>query len=169
MAGHPLLNQVRSKSEPITVGDSTYTIILSYNKVIGIEGFVVGLKFSDSTGSMDSSKPKRVNGMELANAIAHRVVQMIKPDLDGIAILGFYLLTDDIDVRRPGRSATKIMLYDHQAATIHGNLKNKLQHLTNFEVQGGKAWAMSVKPYSTYDQFGVLESELAKQLRILSC
>ncbi|MEN9868899.1 MAG: hypothetical protein RL748_4489 [Pseudomonadota bacterium] len=169
MAGHPLLNQVRSKSEPITVNGKTFNIVLSYNRVIGIDGYVVGLKFTDAIGSMDSSQAKAIHGMVLGNAIAHRAVQMLKPDLDCIAILGFYLLTDDLDLRRPGGRSTKIWLYDQQATTIHRNLKDKLQHLTNFEVQGGTAWAMSAKPYGAYDQFKLLENELAKQIRITPC
>ncbi len=169
MAGHPLLNQVRIKSEPLTVHGETFNIILSYNKVIGIDGFVVGLKFTDALGSMDSAQARNIHGMALANAIAYRAVQMIKPDLASISILGFYLLTDDLATRRAGARATKTRLYDHQARTIHANLKERLANLANFEVQGGAAWAMSVRPYSEYEYYRFLENELAKQIRVITC
>lgn len=89
MAGHPLLHQVRTKSEPLVVGGKTYQIIISYNQVIGVDGYVVGLKFTDEAGSMDSAKAANTHAMILANAVAYRAVQMIKPDLPGISILGF--------------------------------------------------------------------------------
>ena len=72
MAGHPLLHQVRTKSEPLVVGGKTFQIVISYNQVIGIAGYVVGLKFADETGSMDSARAANVNGMALANAVAYR-------------------------------------------------------------------------------------------------
>lgn len=169
MAGHPLLNQVRSKNELIAVDGETYNIILSYNQVIGIEGFVVGLKFTDATGSMDSSKAKAANGIRVGVAIARRAIQMIKPDLDSVGILGFYLLTDELDTRRPSGSRGKIRLYTNQARIMQHAFKDKLQHLTNFEVQGGTAWVLSEKPYGTYDQFSIIENELAKQMRIILC
>jgi hypothetical protein len=169
MAGHPLLNLARTKSEALVINGKIFNIILSYNHVLGIPGFVVGLKFADETGSMDSAKAKGVNGIALANAIAHRAVQMLKPDLANIAILGFYLLTDDLAASRPGRQATKILLYDHQASVIHQQLKNKLRHHANFEVQGGVAWTMSDRPYTDFEQFTLLENELAKQIRVITC
>lgn len=169
MAGHPLLHQIRSKNELITVNGKTYDIIISYNRVIGIEGYVVGLKFTDATGSMDSSKAAGAHGPALANAVAHRAVQMIKPDLANISILGFYLLTEELEARRPGGGKAKIRIYRAHATTMHKNLVEKLQHLTEFEVDGGTAWAMSTKPYNVYEQFNLLEKELAKQMRIILC
>ncbi|MEN9866298.1 MAG: hypothetical protein RL748_1888, partial [Pseudomonadota bacterium] len=32
MAGHSLLNQIRSKSEALTIGGEIYNIVLTYNK-----------------------------------------------------------------------------------------------------------------------------------------
>ncbi len=163
------MNQVRTKNEVVVVNDKQYTVILSYNKVAGIDGYVVGLKFTDDIGSMDSAVAKPVNGMQVGLAIAHRAAQMLKPDLHRVAILGFYLLTDDIDTSRPGGSKVKIWMYNRQALTIHKSLQNKLQHLTRFDVQGGAAWVMTEKPYNSYEQVSVLENELAKQLRVTLC
>ena len=169
MAGHSLLNQVRSKTETLAVDGETYNIVLTYNKVLGIAGYVVGLKFSDSSGSMDSSKAKPVIAPRLSLAVAHRAVQMIKPDLDSIEILGYYLLTDDLESRKTGGSKVKKRLYGNGAARMQQALKDKLQHLANLEVDGGAAWIMSAKPYSDYEQFNLLEKELAKQLRVEIC
>lgn len=172
MAGHPLLNQVRAKSEAIAIDGETFHIVLSYNKVVGIEGYVIGLKFTDASGSMDSSSAKSVNGIRLSMAVAHRAVQMLKPDLDKIAILGFYLLTEDLEDLRPGGAKAKIRLYRAQAFTMHEEFQDKLEHLTSFEVQGGTAWVMSKNHYSAYDQFALLEKELrdiAKEMRVTVC
>lgn len=166
MAGHSLLNQVRTKNEIVVVDDAQYNVILSYNKVVGIDGYVVGVKFTDGTGSMDSAVAKSANGIRLSLAISHKTIQMLKPDLHQVAILGFYLLTDDIDASRPGGSDVKIWAYTRQARTIHKACKDRLQYLTRFDVQGGTAWAMTEKPYSTYEHVSVLENEIAKQLRI---
>jgi hypothetical protein len=169
MAGHSLLNQVRAKSEALTVGGETYSIVLTYNKVLGIDGYVVGLKFSDAVGSMDSAKAKPVHGIQLSLAIAHRVIQMIKPDSDSVEILGYYLLTDELDVRKVDGTRQKKRLYGNQANKMQQAFKDKLQHLANFEVEGGAAWVLSAKPYSNYEQFKLLEKELAKQLRVTLC
>ncbi len=169
MAGHSLLNQVRTKNEVVVVDDAPYTVILSYNTVAGIDGYVVGLKFTNATGSMDSAVAKSANGIRLALAIAHRAIQMLKPDLHQVAIFGFYLLTDDIDSSRPGGSDVKTWAYTRQARTIHAACKDKLKHLARFDVQGGKAWVISEKPYSSYEHVSILESELAKQLRVALC
>lgn len=170
MAGHPLLNQVRSKSEAIVVDNETYNIVLSYNRVIGIEGYIVGVKFSDASGSMDSSLIKYPsNPFGLARAVAYRVSQMLKPDLDDVAIMGFYLLTEELDARRPGGGKLKTRVYGNQALLIHGEVKHKLQYLTTFEVVGGVGWAMSVAPHTAYEPFDVLKNELAKQIRTTIC
>jgi hypothetical protein len=170
MAGHPLLNQVRSKSEEITVNGETYYIELSYNRVAGIPGFVVGLKFSDANGSMDSAMIKHPpNPYSLAKAVAWRAVQMLKPDLDNVSIMGFYLLTEEIDARGPNASKAKTRIYNTKATTMHRELKDKLQYLAAFEVEGGVGWAMSVNHYSTYQQFDVFQNELAKQMRMAIC
>ncbi|WP_338847006.1 hypothetical protein V8J88_24980 [Massilia sp. W12] len=77
MAGHSLLNQVHTKNEVVMVDEKPYTVILSYNKVAGIDGYVVGLKFTNAAGSMDSAEAKPVNGMQVGLAIAHRAAQML--------------------------------------------------------------------------------------------
>lgn len=170
MAGHPLLNQVRTKSEAIVVDNETYHIVLSYNKIAGIVGYVVGVKFTDASGSMDSSLIKYpANPFRLATAIGYRAAQMIKPDLDTVEILGFYLLTEDLDARRSGGGRIKTRLYTTGAYTLHKEVKHKLQHMTSFTVEGGVAWAMCVNHYETYAQFGVLKNELVKQIRVSIC
>ena len=107
--------------------------------------------------------------MELALAIAHRAIQMIKPDLDSVEILGYYLLTDGLDARTTSGSRAKKRVYSSGATKMHQAFKDKLQHLANIEVEGGAAWILSVKPYSDYEQFNLLEKELAKQLRVALC
>ncbi len=169
MAAHPLLNQVRSKSEAIVVDNETYNVVLSFNTVHGIDGYVVGLKFSDASGSMDSSKTKPVNGMRLALAISRRAIQMIKPDIDSVEILGFYLLIDRVENKKTAEKLQKKTVYDIRANKMQQALKDKLQHLANLEVEGGAAWIMSAKPYNEYEQFNLLEKELAKQLRVEIC
>lgn len=94
---------------------------------------------------------------------------MILPELDSITILGFYLLTDDLDMRRADGGKLKKRLYGNKALLIHSEVKHKLQHLTTFEVDGGVAWAMSVNHHSSYPQFTVFENELAKELRVAIC
>ncbi|WP_338847747.1 hypothetical protein V8J88_03255 [Massilia sp. W12] len=168
-AGHPLLNQIRSKTETVSVQGIPFHVILSYNKVAGIDGYVIGLKFSDAEGSMDSAKAKQANGIQIALAIAHRAVQMLTPDLHSISILGFYLLTDEIEARRPGGSRLKVRLYSSQAAAMHQALQHKLQHLSRFTTEGGVAWVLSEHPHANYGQFNALKSELAKQIRTTLC
>lgn len=142
---------------------------MSYNRVIGIDGYVVGLKFADQDGSMDSAKATGAHGVSLGIAISYRAIQMIKPDLDNISILGFYLLTEDLEARRPGGGRLKVRLYGTRALEIHAAVKHKLQCLTHFQVEGGYAWAMTENHYSTYDQFNIIEKELAKQMRVSIC
>jgi hypothetical protein len=169
MAGHPLLNQVKSKTDIVAVGGKLYNVHLSYHRVAGVEGLVVGLKFSDESGSMDSAKPGNVNPYALGRAVANKAAQMLKPDLATISILAFYLLTEDLDSRRADGGEAKGSVYHAQAIRIHNRVKDKLQFLTHFTVQGGLGWAMSEHDFATYDQFKVLENELAKQMRVLPC
>ncbi len=137
MAGHPLLHQIKEETGIIAAGGTTYNIHLSYHRVAGVEGYVVGLKFSDQSGSMDSSKSGKVNPFLLGNAIAHKTLQMVKSDLDKISVLGFYLLTDDLESRHANGSRLKRRIYNAQAIEIRANVKHKLQYLTSFEVEGG--------------------------------
>ncbi len=170
MAGHPLLNQVRTKSEAIVVDNETYHIVLSYNRINGIDGYVVGVKFTDASGSMDSSLIKNTpNPYRLARAIAYRVAQMVKPDLTAVTIMGFYLLTEELDARRVGGGKIKTRLYTNQAILIHEEIKHRLEYLTMFEVAGGVGWAMSVEHHTAYESFNVLKNELAKQIRTTIC
>ena len=169
MAAHPLLNQIRSKSEPLAINGKIFHIVLSYNMVHGIDGYVVGLKFSDAGGSMDSAKSSALDAHKLSLAVSHRAIQMMKPDLDSVEILGFFLLTDDIEARRAGGAKGKKRIYKNGASRMHRAFKDKLQHLASIEVEGGAAWILSAKPYSEYEQYKLLEHELAKQLRIEIC
>ncbi len=169
MTGHPLLNQVKDKTEIISVDGKTYNVHLSYHRIAGVEGFVVGLKFSDESGSMDSSKSGNVNPFTLGTAVANKAAQMLKSDLDSVSILAYYLLTEDLDARRTDGGKSKGKVYHAQAIRIHRRVKHKLQHLTRFEVKGGLGWAMTVNDFGSYDQFKVLENELAKQMRVIPC
>ena len=94
---------------------------------------------------------------------------MIKPDLATISIFGFYLLTDELAERSPNGVRRKMQLYSAKAGVMHRDLIGKLQHLTEFEVVGGAAWVLSEKPYQAYQQFALLEKELAKQMRVTLC
>ena len=163
------MNQVKSKTDIIAVDGQKYNVHLSYHRVTGVDGFVVGLKFSDESGSMDSSKPGSVNPFALGTAVANKAAQMLKPDLDAVSILAFYLLTDDLDARRADGGKSKGTVYQANAIRIHRRVKHKLQYLTRFAVQGGLGWAMSENDFGSYDQFKVLENELAKQLRAIPC
>ncbi len=169
MAGHPLVNQVKAKSDMVAIGDKLYNVHLSYHRIAGVEGLVVGLKFSDENGSMDSAKRGITNPFGLGTAIANKAVQMLRPDLNNVTILAFYLLTEDLDARRAGAGAAKGTFYAAQAVKIHRQIKPRLPHLTSFEVQGGLGWAMSVDDFGSYEQFKVFENELAKQLRVIPC
>lgn len=169
MAGHPLLNQVKEKKEVASIGGTIYNIHLTYHNISGIEGYVAGLKFSDRYQSMDSSKSGKVNPFLLGSVIASKAIEMITPDLDQIAILGFYLLTDDLENRRKGGARLKKRLYNAQAIEIHSKVKSKLSHLTRFETDGGLGWAMSKEDFSSYKEFKIFERELAKQLRVIIC
>lgn len=169
MAGHPLLNQVRAKNEIIVVDSKEYEVVLSYNKVAGIDGYVVGLKFTDDTGSMDSSIAKRTYAIPVALAIAHRAVQMLKPDLHQIAILGFYLLTDDLDAGSLLAKKAKIRVYNNRAIEMHKSFRDTLPHMARLDTLGGVAWIFTEKSYNSYEQFNLLENELAKQIRATIC
>lgn len=169
MAGHPLLNQVRTKNEVVVVNNRPYTVILSYNKVAGIDGYVVGLKFTDADGNMDSTTAKPTHAMPVALAIAHRAMQMLKPDLPHVAILGFYLLTGDLETRSPLAKKAKIRVYNNRAKEMHKSIHHRLPYLARLEAEGGAAWIFTEKSYNTYEQFNFLENELAKQIRTEIC
>lgn len=169
MTGHPLVNYVKEKKDTVLVGGSIYKIHLTYHKVLGIKGYVAGLKFSDHFDSMDSSKTGKVNPFLLGSAIARKTIQMIKPDLEKISIFGFYLLTDDIESRRKGGSRLKKRLYNAQAIEIHSKVKHKLPHITRIETDGGLGWSMSKEDFSNLRDFKIFERELAKQLRVIPC
>ena len=164
-----MLQQVGEKSEIVSVDGELYHVHLSWHRVAGIDGYVAGLKFSDQSGSMDSSKSRNVNMYRLGGVIARKALQMLESELQKISILGFYLLTDDLEVRQPGAAAIKQKQYQAKAIVIHTRLKHRLPFLTSFEVQGGLGWAMSEKDFVSYEQFKVLETELAKQIRISPC
>lgn len=169
MAGHPALSYVKEKREIVSISGSIYKVHLTYHKVSGISGYVAGIKFSDSSDSMDSSKTAKVNPFLLGSAIAQRTIQMIKPDLKQISILGFYLLTDDLETRRQGASKLKKRLYNAQAIEIHSKVKYRLPHLTRVETDGGIGWAMSEHDFESLDEYKIFEQELAKELRVISC
>ncbi|WP_444889318.1 hypothetical protein [Microbulbifer sp. DLAB2-AA] len=169
MTGHPQLNQVKSRSELISVNGRAYNVQLSYHIVFGVDGYVVGLKFSDQHGSMDSAKPGRSNPYALGKAVAQSAIKMIMPDLHKVSILGFYLLTDDLASRRKGAVQFKRRRYHAKAVEIHEAVSHHLKYLTEVEVDGGLGWAMSTKDFTSYSQFEIFERELAKELRVLPC
>ncbi len=169
MAGHTLLNQVRTKSEVVIVNNQPYTVVLSYNKVADMDGYVIGLKFADAEGSMDSATIKPTYAISVALAVAHRAVQMLKPDLANTIILGFYLLTDDLDARGPLAKKAKIRVYNNRAQEMHKALQHRLPHLARLETLGGVAWLFTEKIHTAYSQFNRLENELAKQIRTTLC
>ncbi len=169
MIAHSLLKQTHTKSKVLGISGNTYRLVLSYNRVIGIDGYVVGLKFTVETINKDAAKAGSVHGMRLANAVGRRVVQMIKPDLATVSILGFYLLAADLDAcSQVGRRA-KMRLYHTHAVRIKKELISKLQHLTATDLVDSAAWILSDKPHYTYDQFTRLDKELAKQLQGAVC
>ncbi|WP_338846946.1 hypothetical protein V8J88_24665 [Massilia sp. W12] len=169
MAGHHLLNEVRTKQEAIVVDETPYMVMLSYNKVAGIDGYVVGLKFTDASGSMDSAIAKPAYAVRISFAIAQKAVQMLRPDLPQIAVLGFYLLTDDLDARSPVARKAKIRVYRNRAHDIHLAIQDKFRFMSQMDVSGGVAWVYTEKELKTYGQLHLLEHELAKQIRITLC
>ncbi len=166
MAGHALLNQVSEIRDAINIDGEVYYIQLSWYRLTDVPGYVVGLKFTDSSGSMDAAKIGHTNPYTLAKAIGNKAMQILKNYLEEVSIFGFYLLTDDLEERRPGGVEPKRRIYNAQAIRIHRRVKYKLQYLTSFQVQGGVGWVMSEKPADGYEQFHIFENELAKNVRI---
>jgi hypothetical protein len=132
-----LLTQVKESNAVIFVGGDAYTIHLSYHRMTGFAGYVVGLKFSDGTGSMDSSKVRQIDGLQTGRVIAQKAVQMLLPELSETSFLGFYLLTEGLEVRGPRAVAAKKRLYNAQAIAIHKQVKHRLPVLARLEVDGG--------------------------------
>ncbi|WP_226644411.1 hypothetical protein [Microbulbifer variabilis] len=169
MAGHYLLRQTHEKTSVITVGGSNYTIQVSYHDVAGITGKAVGIKFTNASGSMDSSVMGKTNGLSLARAIGTRATEMILPDLPSISIVGFYLLTDDLGRRKANAIHIKNRAYGHGAREIYKHLKHKLPHFIALHTDGGIGWFMSDVKISETDQYRIFEQELAKPLEVLPC
>lgn len=166
MAGHPLINQVAENKEAITIDGIVYCVHITWHRMPGVDGYLVGLKFSDAGGSMDSAKIGSANPYKLADAVRIRAAQILMRDLANISIFGFYLLTDDLENRRSGSAKIKRKFYHTGATFIHESVKHKLQYLTSFDVQGGMGWVMSENQIETYENFGLFENELSKPLRI---
>lgn len=166
MSGHPLLPQVKERTSAISVAGNVYNISLSYHKVASISGYLVGIKFADKSHSMNPAKKAGVNGAQLGVAIGQRAMQMIEPDLDTIAVLGFYLLTEDLDKR--GEKAVKIKrrMYNSTALKIHSRVKYRLPILRMMETTGGIGWAMSRENFSESREYQAFVRQLGKQLEI---
>ncbi|MFA0812909.1 hypothetical protein [Microbulbifer epialgicus] len=169
MAGHPQLNQVKSKTERVPYSGTFFIVEISYHNIDGIDGYVVGLKFYDQSNSTDSAKVARVHPFGLGRIVAQTAIKMILPDLDQISIFGFYLQTEGLEARRKGGAARKKEMYQAKALLMHKDVKSKLKHLTRFEVDGGLGWTMSEHDYSSYPQLEFFERELAKQLEVILC
>lgn len=168
MAGHPMLSQVRSETSVLDFSGQRFHIDLSYHKVAGLSGHAVGIKFSDASDSMDSSKKVQINGMLLGKAIGKRVVEMTR-NLDGISFLGFYLLTDDIEQGRGVLAArAKTRVYGAQAKQIHKKVSHKLPQLTQINVEGGVAWGMGESNFLSKPQFQFFLSELGKSMEVIN-
>jgi hypothetical protein len=139
----------------------------AYHTVSGISGEVVGIKFSNQKNSMDPSDKGRVNGITLGRVIGKKVAEMVAPDLDSIAVLGFYLLTDGLADRGARAVLIKQRMYGAQARNIHNSLKHKLPVLQMLQASGGIGWTMSKEDFSSHRQYELFEQELRKQLEIL--
>lgn len=100
----------------------------------GINGLVAGLKFTDQSGSMDSAKRGNIDPFNLGRAIAYKAVKMLEPELHKVAVLGFYLLTDDLATRDPRAVKAKTRLYNARAVDIHNLVQHKLKYITRVEV-----------------------------------
>lgn len=168
MAGHHLVTDHRDKTSTALISGKQYKIQLSYHNIKGISGSVVGIKFSDASNSMDSSKKGQVSGVLLGRAIGEKVVQMVMPDIDKISILGFYLLTDDLSTRGKRAVFIKERVYGNQAKEIHNYVKHKLPVLRMLKTNGGTGWAMSKEGTMDDFQIQLLERELGKRLEVLS-
>lgn len=166
MSGHPSLPQIKAKSSAITVSGSVYTIHLSYHEVSQVSGYVVGIKFADRNNSMNPANRGSVNGAQLGIAIGQRIMQMVESDLDSIALLGFYLLTDGLDQRGDKAIRAKKRIYSSTAVKIHTQVKHRLPLLKMLEVSGGVGWAMSRQDFNQSREFDALVQQLGKQLEI---
>lgn len=166
--GHSLLQPLKTDTSTLFFSGRKYLVSLSYHKVSGLSGQAVGIKFSDNTNSMDSSKKVQVNGMLLGKAIGKRIIDMTG-DLSNISFLGFYLLTDELEQER-GKLAVraKTRLYKAQAIQIHKHVDHKLPQLTQVTVDGGVAWGMGGNNFLSNPQFQLLISELNKATEVIN-
>jgi hypothetical protein len=169
MSGHPRVSQVKEQTSIISVMGGVYNVHLSFHTIKGIEGYVAGLKFTDQSNSMDSSKRGNVSGLSLGKAISREAVRLIQPELKNISVFGFYLLTDDLADRSERAVAIKKKVYGAQAIKIHGKVSHELPFLNALEVEGGLGWAMSRDDFNSYDEFHAFEDELSKNMQVLSC
>jgi len=167
MAGHPLLPLVREETSRLSIGGRAFNINLSFHKSVGLNGSIVGLKFTDDKQSMDSSKKVNIHAAQLAVAIGKKVLQMLEPDIKNISILGFYLLTDDLSARSDRAVRLKKRVYGSTAVKIHSKIKHELPILQMLEVKGGIGWAMSRENFMVSNHFDVFVSELGKQLEVV--
>ena len=135
MAGHPALSYVKEKRDIVSVGGQLFNVNVSYHNVKGVDGFVTGIKFSDRNNSMDSSIKGSVGPYKPAASVAEKVIKLITPDIDTISILGFYLLTNDLDARMKGGGELKRKMYKAYAIQMHEQLVHKLPYITQIEGQ----------------------------------
>ncbi|MCO1336517.1 hypothetical protein MO867_19475 [Microbulbifer sp. OS29] len=150
------------RTDVLLYGGRKYNIKLSFHQVKNMNGHAVGLKFEDSTGSMDSSKTGvSVSGRGLARAIGLRAVEMMG-DLRGVDFFGFYLLTDGLNERQ---IRLKDALYSIQAKEMHKAVKDTLPHGIKIDVEGGIGWGMSRYEPQTLPQMQLFLEELGKTIR----
>jgi hypothetical protein len=166
MSGHPLLPQTKERTSSIVVAGNIYNIHLSYHKAASISGHLVGIKFTDKSNSMNPAKKAGVNGAQLGIAIGQRAMQMVEPDLDNIAVLGFYLLTEDLEKRGEKAVRVKKRVYSSTALKIHSHVKHRLPIIRMLEASGGIGWAMSRDNFSQSSEYEAFVRLLGKQLEV---
>lgn len=168
MSGHPSIYEKINERENgvIVYGGSKYEIVLTINRYDNFNGDLVGIKFFDSLGSMDSSKKVHTNGIKLGIEIGKKVSEMLKELFiknNNIKLVGFYLLTEDMTEKRAAR---KIEQYDLQAGIIHKKVSKFLPELFAFDANGGSAWCMGANKFLDQSQFKLFIDEIGKQVGI---
>lgn len=170
MAGHPLLPIIKENKSEITVSGAKYTVVVSTHKVDGLEGDVLGIKFQNEYGSMDSSiAVKGVDSYQVINALASKTQSMILPVLNQVSMIGFYLLTNGLEVRGGDAVSAKNRLYNMGARKIHKNFKHELPIITKMRIEGAFGWVMSKSDITQSNLYVELEREFARQIEILPC
>lgn len=170
MAGHSLLPIIKENKSEITVSGAKYTVVVSTHRVQGLEGDVLGIKFQNEFGSMDSSiAVKGVDSYQVINSLASKTQSMILPVLNQVSMIGFYLLTDGLEARGQDAISAKSRLYNMGARKIHKNFRHELPVITKMRIEGAFGWIMSKSDIKQSNLYIELEREFARQIEILPC